>query len=516
VRKLLTILFFLPLLLQAQITDTTTFSTSGYSFFCPACGVYPKIFQQRVASLNHSGFKDVTTFGATINNATADDAGIKSAFAAAVASTGKKGVYFPPGNYVISQKLLLSLTSLTTADTLWVYAYGATLKFADLTINTFLQATFARSTNAGSFVWLGGKFDGNQFGQKWPYNPHGGTYDTRALACSDPDNQGFAEAHSCILAAVYARFALFKDIDIVNTVLDGIRVEGCKLGIVADCTASGGAPVHENLETQYSSTPGVCEQGSYFKYRVLDDAPAEQTAYFLNLRMDGGSIGIQFSAQESTGDVVPNSTGIIANCYAWNQAQDNFHIEDCYKNFIYNTTWGADAVGNYMPRFWVSNKTRIASFENCHVRNGWINFVNATRLILGFVDKCEFSSEYTSGNSKCSYFVNYASHVSNSSFTGRANSGQLTNVNYSKGNRFININSKALDNVQVSDADFFQNGTNPVNLASGGHIYRATSSGVTGLPTNTAWTSTVDNPFKSKLYIRNQNNQFIGNITIGQ
>jgi hypothetical protein len=182
---------------------------------------------------------------------------------------------------------------------------------------------------------------------------------------------------------------------------------------------------------------------------------------------------------------------------------------------VYNTTWGADAVGNYMPRCWVSNRTGIASFYKCTAINGWINFVNAASLVLGFVDKCTFVSQYTSTNNKCQYFVNKATHVSNSSFTGRASTTQV-DAKYSRKNTFINFNAKALTSAIVSDSDRFQNGANPIAFGTNGHAYRNTYISVTGAPANTTFTSSVLTPFNSSMRIVNQSNQLLGIIKTGQ
>jgi hypothetical protein len=307
-----------------------------------------------------------------------------------------------------------------------------------------------------------------------------------------------------------------KDINFVNVLLDGIRVEECQTAIVADGTASNGAPVHENTESQYSTTPGVCEQGSYWKFRVINTG--DQAAYFINLRGTGGSIGIQFSFPEPADHslVMPHNTvGVIANCYFWNQAQDNIHLEDCYKNYVYNSTWGADAVGDYMPRCWVSNRSGIVSFYKCTTRNGWINFVNAASLQLGFVNQCNFVSEYTSGNNKCQYFVNKATHVTNSSFTGRASTTQVDAI-YAKGNTFTNFNAKAITSVITADSNTFINGANPISFGTNGKIYRSTTTNVTGMPTASTYSSAVDVPFTSKMYIVNQSNQAIGFIKLNR
>lgn len=509
-KKYLIILLLLPFIATAQQTDTATFRIyPNYIFTCPACGVYPKVLQQKTAALGHAGYKNPDTYGAKGNGIALDDAAIASAFAAA-GSNG--GVIFTSGKtYLMSKKYQKTLGN---TDTIRVWAYGATIKQADLTGNTLFVFQHASGSKGGAVLWFGGKIDGNQFNQTWPYNPHGGQFDTRQFACDDNNNQGFQEAHSCLLAAVGAGLAIFKDVDLVNTVLDGIRVEECQTAIVADGTAQNGAPVHENTESQYSSTPGVCEQGSYWKFRTT---PAgDEAAYFINLRATGGSIAIQFSypdPRDGTTTMPHNTVGVIANCYAWNQAQDNYHIEDCYKNYVYNTTWGADAVGDYMPRFWVSNRTGIASFYKCTTRNGWINFVSAINLQLGFINQCNFVSEYTTGNNKAQYFISKATHVTNSSFTGRASTTQVDAI-YAKGNIFSNFNAKALNNVLVADSNTFINGANPIGFASGGKIYRSITTNVTGMPTQTTYTSGVNIPFTSKLYIRNQSNQPIGFIKL--
>lgn len=511
------LLFILSLLItasvNAQITDTAIIASTGYSFNCPACGIYPKVYQQKTADISRAGWKNVDTYGAKGNGTTVDDAAISSAFAAAKSSG--TGVIFTSGKtYLVSKKLNITIGN---TDTIRVWAYGSTIKQADLTGGTFIEISHASGSKGGGVLWFGGTIDGNQFNQRWPYNPHGGSYDTRQFANDKDNNEGFDEAHSCMLAATRAGLAIFKDITLINILLDGIRVEECKVAIVADGTARNGAPVHYNTETRYSTSPGVGEQGTYWKFRTTPSG--DQEAYFLNLDGDGGSITIQFSypdPRDGTTTMPHNTIGVIANCRSWNAAQDGIHIEDCYKNYIYNTIIGADAVGNYIPRVWVSNRTGIASFKKCTIINSWINFVSAVNLQLGFVDECTFTSQYTSGNDKCDYFVNNGSHVANNVFTGRASQAQVTATEYSQNNRYINFNARALTNVLVSDNDYFQNGSNPVTFANNGKIYRSTSNGVTGMPVNSTFTSSVLNPFLSKMYFKNQNNQFVGTIQLGQ
>jgi hypothetical protein len=324
-KKIFSILLFLvPFVTFAQISDTAVFTLNGYSFTCPACGVYPKVLQTKIANAGHAGFKTPETYGAAGNGVKLDDAAIASAFAAAKAAGNTSGVFFASGKtYLMSKRLALSLAN---TDTIRVWAYGATFKQADLTGGTLFEITHASGSKGGGVLWFGGKFDGNQYNQRWPYNPHGGQFDTRDLACDKTNNEGFQEAHSCLLAVVRAGLAIIKDVDYDNVLLDGCRVEECQLAIVADGKATNGAPVHENLETQYSSTPGVCEQGSYWKYRVINTG--NQTAYFLNLSGTGGSIGIQFSFPEPADKSLAmphNTVGVISNCYFWNQAQDNIH-----------------------------------------------------------------------------------------------------------------------------------------------------------------------------------------------
>jgi hypothetical protein len=498
---------------EAQVVvDTAMLSTNKLEFICPGCSVYPKVYQQKVNSLGHAGFKNPDDYGANGNDASPDDAAIKAAFNAA--KTAKTGVIFTSGKtYYMSA---LFKMNLAPSDTIRVYAYGATIVASPLTVNSFFDFIWSNSTVGGGIIWLGGTIDGNQFNQYWPYNPHGGIYDTRAQA-NDNNNQGFAEAHACLLAAELAGFALFKDIKFVNSVLDCVRVEGCKLAVVADCTADNGAPVHYNTESQYSSTPGVSEQGSYFKFRTIPNAPAEQNAYFLSLRMIGGSIAIQFSypdPRDGTTTMPHNTIGVIANCYAWNQAQDNYHVEDCYKNYFYNSVAGADAVGDYMPRVWVSNRTGVCSFVKCTFINSWINYVSAVELKLGMIKDCKFVSQYTAGNSKCAYFVSHATHITNSTFDGRVTSAQVTITPYISGCIFSNWTSKAVGTgANVVDNCSFIGGASPVGS---GTTYRCTYTGVTGsIQTNAAVNSTYLNPFKSYCYLKDATNTLIGTITTG-
>jgi hypothetical protein len=188
-KKYLIILFFLPFITNAQQTDTAIFRIyPNYIFTCPACGVYPKALQQKIANTNHAGWKNVDSYGAKGNGVDLDDAAIASAFAAAKAAGNTVGVIFTSGKTYLMSKVL-NLTIANT-DTVRVWAYGATIKEADLAGGTLFQISHASGSKGGGVLWFGGKFDGNQFNQKWPYNPHGGQFDTRQFACDDVNNQG--------------------------------------------------------------------------------------------------------------------------------------------------------------------------------------------------------------------------------------------------------------------------------------------------------------------------------------
>jgi hypothetical protein len=232
-----------------------------------------------------------------------------------------------------------------------VYAYGATIKKADLSGYGWLDIT----GKGKQLLWLGGTIDGNQYNQKWFGNPHGGNYNGALLG------------HNRLLGGISLSFYLVKDVTFQNSVMDAVNGESNVLTVFANCKATGGANFHYNTETGSNGKKetGAGDQGTYFKGRILGD---NQHVYIINCTSTGGSIAVQMSfpdPHDGTSNMPHNTVCYIGGCDFKNAAQDLLHFEDCYINIIYNSKIGCDADGKfYQPRIWVSNRTGIFYAQN--------------------------------------------------------------------------------------------------------------------------------------------------------
>ncbi|TKK70126.1 T9SS type A sorting domain-containing protein [Ilyomonas limi] len=474
-------LFFLILSAhsKAQITDVTTFPLNDY-LYTTSASPYPLVNNDKLNAIDKSKFVNVMDYGAKGDGKTLDDNAIANAFKAA-----QYGVIFPSGKtFIVSKTLKVVLTHDLT-----VYAYGATIKMAAFSRYSFLSLEYLSGSYHNTVIWLGGTLNGNKNKQSWPGSPTG--------------NNAWAEDHGRFVGVSFAEFALFKDVTVINTVVDGISIEACKLGVIADSKASGGAPLQYNQ---------VQEQGTYFKFTRA----GLKTCYFLNLTCDGGSIGTHVSYPENA--TMDNETvSVHVNCKFYNQVQNAIHIEDCYKNFFYNCTVGADTGYQYHPSVHLSNRTGIVSIKSCQFTNARVNFNQASSLKLGIIDSCQFVSEFKSFASTLTTFIEGRPTVCiNSTFSGRTSSkyqGVLKNI---RNCTFTNFDSLAVSGGYALDSCTFISGIKPASLAKGGFVLSSTFTDVQ----NTLYKSTPANEDWKKVYlsyidILSDTKQYLGRITCG-
>jgi len=295
-------------------------------------------------------------------------------------------------------------------------------------------------------------------------------------------------------------------------VMDGVGLESCKLGVIADSKAWGGAPF------TYANDQ---EQGTYFKCTRT----GSQAFYCMNLVCNGGSIGVHYS----TSYVEDNSLSVITNCQFKNQSQDALHFEDCRKIFMYNSTVQRDVTGGYTADVHLSNSTQIASIKNCQFTNARVDFNNATDLEIGVVDSCTFVSEFggnghgngsgngndsDSDNSSLITCLAGATHCINSSFTGKTDIEQAWADNVKNCN-FSNFSDLALRGPHVANSSYFANGPKPISPAKDGVVVNCTFDNVGASdykkPDDNDWKK----PFLSSITIVSDDNEYLGRITCG-
>ncbi len=461
-----------------QITDRTVFPLNDYLYTTPDVP-YPKVNETKVNSINTSRFVNVMDYGAKGDGQTYDDQAIVNAF-----KNAQYGVIFPAGKTFLVSKI----SKVTLTHDLTVYAYGATIKMGAMCAYSFLSLKYQSGSYHNNVIWLGGTLDGNQYNQIWPGNPHGGKY-----------NGGFVETHGRFLGVSFAEFVMFKDINVINTVVDGPTAESCKLAVFSNSKASGGAPY------DYQT---VGEQGTYFK----STREGMKTTYFLDLECTGGSIGTHLSYP--TNSSMDNSIlSVHVNCKYSNQAQDAIHIEDCYKNFFYNCSVSADGSGNYKERIHLSNRSGVVAVKNCQFTNAYVNFNQASNLRLGLVDNCTFLTNKTGLRT----FLDGKPHLcTNNTFSGKCSSEQADASNV-RNCTFTNFGSKALTSAYATDGSQFVNGNTPVTTASNGFLVNCTFQQVTNTsyrtspPSDNNWKQV----FNSYIDVYSDNNVYLGRINCG-
>jgi hypothetical protein len=460
-----------------QVTDKTVFPLSSY-LYVPGNSPYPLVNQSKLDAIDKSNFKNVLNYGAKGDGRTYDDAAIVKAFNAA--NQAGTGVIFPSGKTFLVSKL----STIRLSKNVTVYAYGATIKMADNKRYSALQFDYPSNSKAANFIWLGGTFDGNKDHQSWPGSPTG--------------KNSWAESHGRFIGVAWAQFALFKDVNVVNTVVDGIGLERNKIGVISDSKASGGAQI------QWSEN---AEQGTYFKCT----REAALAFYVNNVDCEGGSIGVHYSTSNfSTAD---GSVTTITNSHFKNQSQNPVHFEDCRRIFLSNCTVEKDLSSNYDWDFQISNQTWVASIKNCHFRNIRLNFNEASSLKLAIINGCDFTSEYAQAKGALPQFIEgRPTVVVNSSFAGKAAlyQGELMNV---RNCSFKDFGSLAISSGYAIDDCSFSNGTTAVSMVNGGFVTGCTFSNVKnsryGSPKNDDWKRV----FSSVINIVSDQNNSLGQIT---
>lgn len=481
---LVTLLFLImSVQLKAQITDTTTFPLNEY-LYTDGINPYPIVNDSLLKTIDTSKFINVMNFGAKGDGKILDDIAIKNAFNAA--NNGLvHGILFPSGKTFLVSKV----TNITLTNDITIYAYGATIKMKDLTRYSFLSLQYQSGSYHNKVLWLGGTFDGNQYNQVWPGNPHGGNY-----------NGAFVENHGRFVGVIWAEFVLFKDVNVLNTVVDGPTAESCKLAVFANSKASGGAPIWYDK---------VQEQGTYFKVTKV----GMKTAYFLNLDCSGGSIATHMSYPTASA-MDYQTLSVHVNCKIWNQAQDAIHIEDCYKNFFYNCIIGCDANGGfYQERVHISNRTGIVAVNKSSFTNSYLNFNQATSLKLGIVDSCTFT---TTKSNYLQNFINGRPHlITHSSFTGTCLSQQANMLN-TRECTFTDFGNYAVVGTTAVDSCTFINGVTPVSTSKSGFVVRSIFQQVKNTsyktaPSNSDWKKV----FSSYIDVYDDRKKYLGRISCG-
>ena len=476
-------IFFLIFFLESksQITDTTIFPLNDY-LYTTVSNPYPLVNTTKLNAIDTSKFVNVMSYGAKGDGKTFDDAAITKAFAAA-----QYGVIFPSNKTFLVSKL----SAINLSKDIIVYAYGATIKMADNKRYSALQFNYPTGSKTKNFIWLGGTLDGNKDHQSWPGSPTG--------------NNTWAESHGRFLGVSWAQFALFKDITVINTVVDGIGLERNRIGVISDCKASGGARIawSENAE-----------QGTYFKCTRGES----RVFYCNNVDCNGGSIGVHYSTSNLT--TSDSSVTTIINSHFKNQSQNPVHFEDCRKIFLYNCTVEKDVSSEYDWDFQISNQTWIASIKKCHFRNIRLNFNQVSSLKLAIIDSCDFVSEYSDYQSALPAFIDGRATICiNSAFKGKVFSKQSWVKNTRKCT-FENFgNYPAIQDAMNVDSCTFNNGiVKPIDIVNGGKIYRCTfinckTSNINNvLPADDSWKKI----YLSFINILSDKNNYLGRIDCGQ
>lgn len=467
-----------------ETTDTTIFPLNDY-LYIPGNSVYPALDSEKVNAISTAGFKNVMDYGALGNGTHRDDNAIESCFNAAI-NAGVKGVIFPAGHVFLLSRLI----KIDVPGDLTVYAYGATIKMDDLTRYSAMQFEGISNQYHGTFMWLGGTFDGNQYNQKYPLNPHGGPYSGDSV-----------EAHGRFCGIKGKEFALYKDVLCINTVMDAIGMDACNIAVIADCTAKDGAFI------DYAASG---DQSSYFKCTRT----GAKAFYCLNVTCLGGHIGIHYSTPTKEQGLQTNTLTVLSGCHLIGQASP-VHMEDCLKTFIYNCVMTSDIPNALKHAVHVSNLTNIFWMEGCTLTNVRVEFNEARDMILNVICNSNFISEATSGSPSIRSFVVNGMYVVNSTFDGRT-SGDQVEANYARGCTFSNFPGRTAISRADTVADCsFSTGTTAINFSGSGKGYNNVYTGVNNTNTNTTRTATYLKPFQSNITIKDNNNKYIGRLWAG-
>jgi hypothetical protein len=393
---------------------------------------YPILVQDKLNHINTSSFINVMDYGAAGNGIKADDDAIAKAFAAC---KDNSGVIFPKGAIFLIQ----NLTRIPLNKNITIYAYGATFKMASST--GYNAIAFEGNSNGynNQVVWLGGLFDGNKNSQSWPGSPTG----NNSWTVTQP-NYG-------LLTIRHARFALVKDISLINTVYDGVNLYECELGVIADSKAEDGVNLNYfRVRNNYSQG----HQSTYFKCTRRNS----QVIYFMNLDCKDGSIGVQYS----TNTVSDSSLAVVNNCHFYNQGQDAMHFESCRRVFIYQCTVGADNSRDYEANIHISNSCIVASIKKSKFYNGRVSFMKASNLQLGIVEDCQFESYalHKEDSTLLRNFIQKATFVKDCTFRGRTKEEGVT-AKYITGSSF-QLFDIAVNGTTLVDRSSFKNGTTSI------------------------------------------------------
>lgn len=386
------LLILLPACIS-QNTNTTfqvTFPLNEYLTTSNA-SPYPALVEEKFQHINTASFINIMDYGAAGNGQKVDDDAIAKAFAAC---KNGSGIIFPKGKTFLVQNLI----RIPLNKDITIYAYGATFKMADNSGYNAIALEGDNNDYNNQVLWLGGTFDGNKNRQPWPGSPTGNNTWMKMQG-----NYG-------LLTIRRAKFALVKDISLINSVYDGVELYECALGVIADSKAENGVPL------EYSKVKNEFEQGKQATYFKVT-RQGSQTAYFLNLTCTGGSIGIHYSSKP----VNDSSLAVVANCKLYNQAQDALHFEHCRQVFLYKNTIGTDNSDMYHADVHISNETKLASIKDCQLKNGRIDFRTASKLQLGIVENCQFESYALRKEDSAilKAFIQNATFVKNCTFKGK-------------------------------------------------------------------------------------------------
>jgi hypothetical protein len=387
---------------------------------------YPKL-KDTTINVDQTKLTNVLSYGAKGDGKTNDDAAIKKAFAAA-----RYGVLFPSGKtFIVSNTIKQTISS-----NLIVYAYGATIKKADLSGYGWLDVT----GKGKQLLWLGGTIDGNQQHQQWFGNPTGGRYSGSMLG------------HNRLLGGISLDFFLVKDVHLTNSVMDGFNGESTTITVFANCTASNGANFHYNTETGSNGKreTGAGDQGTYFKGRITGD---NQHVYILNCTSSEGSIPVQMSypdPRNGTTTMPHNTAAFIGNSYFKNGAQDLLHFEDIYAVIIYNSTVSCDNDGKfYQPRIWVSNRTGLFYCDNTNFYNSVIHFGARAEMKFAAINGGTLTNNISYANTMISGAADY---ITNASIVGGSVQGY-----YIKDCYFRNNGKRAISGSKIVTGCIFDN-----------------------------------------------------------
>ena len=488
-RSIIIAIFFTILSInsKSQVTDTTIFPLNDY---LTSNNSYPFVNNAKINAIDTSRFINVMNYGAKGDGITLDDNAIVSAFKAA--QSANTGVLFPSGKtFMVSKTSSISLNKNMT-----VWAYGATIKMAAFKRYSAFAFPYPAGSRKNNFIWLGGTIDGNKDHQSWPGSPTGQTT--------------WEEDHGQMVRVLNAGFVLFKDVTVINPVVDGITFSKCRIAVVSDCKAADGAPL------RYSE---VRDQGTYFKVRQSGGTSEGTAFYIINTTCSYGSIGIHYS----TNYVEDSSVTVLNNVEISNGAQDAIHFEHCKKNFMYNCSIWRDTttkiyngarVRKYSADIHVSNNTLIASIKNCKFQDARVDARNSSDLKIGVIDSSEFINT-TSG--VCVDGTKGFTHIINSTIKGQAGSFQ-TKVRNALKNTFQDFGShNAISGGMIIDSNTFINGSaQPISLLKGGLIYQCTFSGCDNpnkniTPLNDNWKKN----FEGYIDILNDQKKYLGRISLG-